>query len=72
VASGKLNDGSRDYAKLSGLKESGVISEGEERYMSAGNGGQLNPYWTEWLMGYPIAWTDSEASAMRLSLKSRR
>ena len=23
-------------------------------------GGQLNPMWVEWLMGYPIGWTDLE------------
>jgi hypothetical protein len=22
------------------------------------NGGKLNPLWTEWLMGWPIGWTD--------------
>jgi hypothetical protein len=26
-------------------------------------GGQLNPNWVEWLMGYPIGWTDCEPSA---------
>ena len=26
-------------------------------------GGQLNPTWVEWLMGYPAGWTDSEDSA---------
>ena len=25
-------------------------------------GGTLNPMWVEWLMGYPIGWTDSSAS----------
>jgi len=31
----------------------------------------LNPYWVEWLMGYPIGWTDLEDSATPSSLKSR-
>lgn len=26
-------------------------------------GGQLNPQWVEWLMGYPSGWTDLEDSA---------
>jgi hypothetical protein len=26
-------------------------------------GGQLNPPWVEWLMGWPIGWTDCDASA---------
>jgi hypothetical protein len=30
----------------------------EARQMGAGNGGQLNPPWVEWLMGWPPGWTD--------------
>jgi hypothetical protein len=30
-----------------------------------GLGGQLNPTWVEWLMGYPIGWTEYEDWAMR-------
>ena len=30
----------------------------EARLMGAGNGGQLNPTWVEWLMGWPPGWTD--------------
>jgi hypothetical protein len=26
-------------------------------------GGQLNPTWVEWLMGFPLGWTDCEPSA---------
>ena len=29
--------------------------------MSQENGGQLNPTWVEWLMGFPIGWTDLDA-----------
>ena len=29
-------------------------------------GGTLNPTWVEWLMGFPIGWTDSEAWEMPL------
>ena len=25
-------------------------------------GGQLNPEWVEWLMGFPLGWTDLELS----------
>ena len=28
-------------------------------------GGQLNPMWVEWLMGFPIGWTDLNASETR-------
>jgi DNA (cytosine-5)-methyltransferase 1 len=41
------------------------IVTGEDRP----TGGQLNPTWVDWLMGYPIAWTDLEDSETQLSLK---
>jgi len=34
-------------------------------------GGQLNPTWVEWLMGYPLGWTACATSAMRSSRRSR-
>lgn len=34
-------------------------------------GGQLNPTWVEWLMGYPLGWTALEDSATPSSRKSR-
>ena len=30
----------------------------EARLMGAGNGGKLNPDWVEWLMNWPIKWSD--------------
>jgi DNA (cytosine-5)-methyltransferase 1 len=30
----------------------------EEKQKKIVNGGKLNPNWTEWLMGWPIGWTD--------------
>jgi hypothetical protein len=27
-------------------------------------GGQLNPNWVEWLMGFPVGWTALDASEM--------
>ena len=30
----------------------------------ASDGGQLNPEWVEWLMGWPIGWTGLEPLAM--------
>jgi len=34
--------------------------------------GQLNPMFVEWLMGFPINWTESESSATPSSRKSRK
>ena len=36
----------------------------EARLMGAGNGGQLNPTWVEWLMGWPLGWTDLKPLGM--------
>jgi DNA (cytosine-5)-methyltransferase 1 len=41
---------------------SGQITPDEKLQMSAGNGGRLNPMWVEWLMGFPLGWTDLEDS----------
>ena len=49
--------GTGNFQQLKKLKEQGVISEDERRSMSQGNGGQLNPYWVEWLKGFPPGWT---------------
>jgi len=38
------------------LKKNTTVEEA--RLMGAGNGGQLNPTWVEWLMGWPQGWTD--------------
>ena len=45
-----LNGGSGARAKLHAM-----VGREEGLKMS---GGQLNPNWVEWLMGYPVGWTD--------------
>ena len=45
------------------LKDNTTIEEA--RLMGAGNGGKLNPDWVEWLMGFPIGWTESSALETR-------
>jgi hypothetical protein len=44
------------------LKKNTTIEEA--RAMGAGNGGKLNPTWVEWLMGWPLEWTDLKPLAM--------
>lgn len=46
--------------KLKALQAAGQITEYERKRMQAGNGGKLNPTWVEWLMGFPLGWTDLE------------
>jgi hypothetical protein len=33
---------------------------GDAARKSEGNSGKLNPMWVEWLMGFPVGWTDLE------------
>ena len=56
TASSWGNEGSRKM--LDRRIKSGDITEDEKRRMTAGNGGKLNPMWVEWLMGFPVGWTD--------------
>ena len=51
--------GTGNFQQLKKLEEQGVITDQERRSMSQGNGGQLNPYWVEWLMGFPPGWTET-------------
>lgn len=46
----------------------GKRGDGGENLQTAA-GGTLNPTWVDWLMGYPIGWTDCADSGTRLSLK---
>lgn len=42
------------------MQKAGNISETEKKSMQNGNGGQLNPDWVEWLMGFPEGWTETD------------
>lgn len=57
-----LCGGTGNFQQLKKLEKAGQITEEERRNMSQGNGGQLNPTWVEWLMGFPLGWTDLNAS----------
>lgn len=39
-------------------------------YLAGGGTGNLNPEWTEWLMGFPTGWTESDASETRFARPS--
>lgn len=52
-----LSNGSGNVQKANELYEAGVITDEERKSFRAGNGGQLNPDWVSWLMGWPCSWT---------------
>lgn len=49
--------GSGAFQKMKALEAKGIITPDERKQMTAGSGGQLNPTWVEWLMGWPLEWT---------------
>jgi hypothetical protein len=57
---GKMAGGTGAFNKVQALYSDGKISDEERKSMQAGNGGKLNPTWVEWLMGFPLGWTDLE------------
>ena len=40
------------------------VKNGHQATLGRAVGGALNPTWVEWLMGWPIGWTDSQPLAM--------
>lgn len=56
--------GTGSFQKMKDLEAKGIITPDERRQMTAGNGGQLNPTWVEWLMGWPLEWTALKPLAM--------
>jgi len=57
---GKLAGGSGAFRQIQKKYEDKLITLEEKRSMQAGNGGRLNTMWVEWLMGFPLGWTDLE------------
>lgn len=53
-----MGGASGSFHKLRALADAGQITEDERRNMASG--AQLNPDWVEWLMGWPVGWTDVE------------
>lgn len=57
---------SKHYRKDTNGTRSMLLSQ-KVNYLS-GMDGQLNPRWVEWLMGFPIGWTELEASFRYIKL----
>ena len=61
----------RDGEARGPAKVESRIAQGHSVSLHDQIGGQLNPTWVEWLMGYPLGWTDCADSATPSSRKSR-
>lgn len=57
----------RDWRSGNGRQENGHTPQLPEKV-----GGQLNPNWVEWLMGWPIGWTDLKPLEMDKFLRWRQ
>ena len=57
-----MTPSSRDYKGPSGPNAQ-ALQRGENANLCDQIGGQLNPTWVEWLMGYPLGWTALDVSA---------
>jgi len=58
TGTGAITRASGSFHKLRALADAGQITEDERRNMASG--AQLNPDWVEWMMGWPVGWTDIE------------
>ena len=57
-----LCGGTHNFHQMAALRDAGIITEEERRNLTQGNGGRSNPALMEWLMGFPIGWTDLTVS----------
>lgn len=53
-----LCGGTGNFRQMEKLRDAGIITEEERRNLTCGSGGKSNPALMEWLMGFPIGWTD--------------
>ena len=60
-----LCGGTHNFRQMEALRDAGIITEEERKNLTCGSGGKSNPALMEWLMGFPIGWTDSNASETR-------
>jgi hypothetical protein len=52
---------SRDFKGPSGRSMKGTELDLPMAAKSEGQAGALNPEWVEWLMGFPVGWTNLES-----------
>ena len=57
-----LCGGTHNFQQMAALRDAGIITEQERKNLTCGSGGKSNPDLMEWLMGFPLGWTDLNAS----------
>lgn len=57
-----LCGGTHNFRQMVALRDAGVVTEEERKNLTCGSGGKSNPALMEWLMGFPLGWTDLNAS----------
>jgi DNA (cytosine-5)-methyltransferase 1 len=65
----------RDRGNLSSPAIKRRLEKGKQAMLSmvvSETSGQLNPTWVEWLMGFPLGWTDLPNWVTRSSRKSQK
>lgn len=60
----------RDRGNLSNPSIQRRIAMGKQVNLGMQAGGELNPTWVEWLMGFPLGWTDLGPSGTPSSRRS--
>ena len=63
------NDAKNPYARVREHSQAVMLGEAVLTADPSLAGGKLNPTWVEWLMGFPLGWSDLEDSGTPSSLK---
>ena len=56
----QANDAKNPYARVREFSHATMLGEAVLNADPLTSGGKLNPMWVEWLMGFPLGWTDLE------------
>ena len=56
----QANDAKNPYARVREHSQATMLGEAVLKADPTTVGGKLNPMWVEWLMGFPLGWTDLE------------
>jgi hypothetical protein len=65
-------DADGGHRRRGGTRSDELLLSGQAQHADGVTTGSLNPTWVEWLMGFPLGWTDCEHLATRSSRKSSK